>query len=246
MGILDDIKMGFGLKERTADYDARTARTIAANKASADVRSRGGGDHAAMRARIRARQSYDPSNPTGQSEYYLNRAGGTGYRPAIAEDNRPFMQRILTSPTGAASPTPYAIGPMQLDQPLPAFGLLGLFTNGLSGIFGPNDDTAGSINVAKNAMSQLSPRYETVTAKPSGQPETVFEEDLSNVDLATFPISMDFSEVEPLEPAARELQEVQRIANEAEAAINSAPIIQLKKGPHAGKLFDTRTGRILN
>ena len=33
MGILDDLAMGFGLKERTEDYDARTARTIASNEA---------------------------------------------------------------------------------------------------------------------------------------------------------------------------------------------------------------------
>ena len=31
MGILDDLAMGFGLKARTQDYDARTARTIAMN-----------------------------------------------------------------------------------------------------------------------------------------------------------------------------------------------------------------------
>jgi hypothetical protein len=143
MGLLDDLQMGFGLKERTEDYDARTARTIAANEAEQAARSRGAGDHAAMIAGIRARQSYDPSQPTGQSEYYLNRAGGTDYRPAIAQDDRPFMQRLLFSPESAASPRDYAIGPLTMDQPLPKFGLLGLLS-GLGGMFGRDVPTVAA------------------------------------------------------------------------------------------------------
>ena len=142
MGLLDDLQMGFGLKERTEDYDARTARTIASNAAEQAARSRGAGDHAAMIAGIRARQSYDPSQPTGQSEYYLNRAGGTGYRPAITQDDRPFMQRLLFSPESDASPRPYAIGPLTMDQPLPKFGLLGLLS-GLGGMFGRDAQEMG-------------------------------------------------------------------------------------------------------
>ena len=34
MGFFDDLAMGLGFKERTQDYDARTARTIAARDAS--------------------------------------------------------------------------------------------------------------------------------------------------------------------------------------------------------------------
>lgn len=132
MGILDDLAMGFGLKERTADYDARTARTIAANEAEQAARAAGAGDHAAMVAGIRARQNYNPSEPTAQGRYFLDRAGARGgyeagtYTPTIAEDNRSFMQRALFSPESDPSPSPYAIGPLQMDQPLPAFGMMGL------------------------------------------------------------------------------------------------------------------------
>lgn len=138
MGILDDLAMGFGLKERTADYDARTARTIAASKAAADAISSGKGTHAAMKARMRARQSYDPSNPTDQSEYYLDRAGlrggyeAGGYRPTIVDDQRPFIQRLLYSPESAPSPNPYAIGPVSMEKPLQIPSILGIlnsFTN---------------------------------------------------------------------------------------------------------------------
>lgn len=249
MGLLDDLAMGFGMKERTEDYDARTAKAIALD-------DRYGDDHIAQ---MRARQgyettSYDPratpigKNDQGRMVYRYGYDTSTGPAARFLE-GRGYDEGYIPSVGGTGpSATPYAIGPMSMDQPLPAFGLLGLFAKGLGGLFGPKDDTAGSINVAKNAMSQLSPRYETVTARPSGQPETVFTENLSNVDLATFPISMDFSDVEPLEPAARDAQEVQRITEETNSVINNAPpsgVIQLKRGPHAGKLFDTRTGRIV-
>lgn len=155
MGILDDLAMGFGMKERTADYDARTARTIAANRAEQDARDRGAGDHEAMVTGIRARQSYNPSEPTGQSAYYLNRAGARGgydpgtYRPAIAQDSRPFIQRLLFSPQGAASPNPYAIGPMSFNQPLPMPGLLGILGYA-SGLLGPR--VPPTVSAPKGAM----------------------------------------------------------------------------------------------
>lgn len=155
MGILDDLAMGFGMKERTADYDARTAKTIAAREASQAVRAAGGGDHASMVAGLRARQKYDPQNPTGRSAAYLNRINGVGYRPQIAQDDRPFMQRLLTSPQGAPSPNPYAIGPVSMDKPLPRFGLLGLFTDGLSSIFNRDRDPRAAINVGERAMGML-------------------------------------------------------------------------------------------
>jgi hypothetical protein len=171
MGLLDDLQMGFGLKERTEDYDARTARTIASNAAEQTARSRGAGDHAAMIAGIRARQSYDPSQPTGQSAYYLNRAGGTGYRPAIAQDDRPLMQRLLFSPASTPSPTRYAIGPLKMDQPLPKFGLLGLLS-GLGGMFGRDAQEMGPPQTTVRPM--LRPEG-FAPYMPSGQPETRFD-----------------------------------------------------------------------
>ena len=109
MGIIDDLAMGLGMKARTEDYDARTARTIARNEGT-DV---------------------------GQSRAAQQYLGGRGYaegsRPQVAQDNRPFMQRLLFSQQGAQSPTPYAIGPMQMDQAMPVLGPLGLLMRFMSG-----------------------------------------------------------------------------------------------------------------
>jgi hypothetical protein len=156
MGILDDLAMGFGFKERTADYDARTARTIAGSQAERAARRAGASDHAATIAGIRARQNYNPSAPTGPSADYLNRAGARGgydvgaYRPAIAQDNRPFMQRLLFSPQGDASPNPYAIGPMSFDQPLPMPGLLGILSNITGFLGGPREP--GTVSAPQGPM----------------------------------------------------------------------------------------------
>lgn len=156
MGILDDLAMGFGMKERTADYDARTARTIAGSQAERAARRAGASDHAAMVARLRAQQSYDPSAPTGPSADYLNRAGARGgydvgaYRPTIAQDDRPFMQRLLFSPQGDASPNPYAVGPMSFDQPLPMPGLLGILSNITGFLGGPREP--GTVSAPQGPM----------------------------------------------------------------------------------------------
>lgn len=177
MGILDDLAMGFGMKERTEDYDARTARTIAANEEAA---RRGDATDATFLAQARnpRHSSYigEDYGSSGGARMFLNRVGGTGYNPRRADDNRPFMQRMMTSPTGTASPTPYAIGPMKLDQPLPAFGLLGLFTKGLSNMFQGGDDTEASINVGKRAMGMLPADGGVIPVTGgSGQPETRFD-----------------------------------------------------------------------
>ena len=130
MGILDDLAMGFGLKERTADYDARTARTIAANHAAQFVP----GDNQAMALA----QASNPDN----KYYYGNNAGamqahdnyltGQGYSqgmfPQPVDSGYSGIQNILfsapmnpNSPSlsfNPPSPTPAAIGPFQLDEPM--------------------------------------------------------------------------------------------------------------------------------
>lgn len=229
MGILDDLAMGFGMKERTEDYDARTARTIAANEAAA---RRGDATDATFLAQARnpSHFSYigDDYGSSGGARMFLNRVGGTGYNPRRADDNRPFMQRMMTSPTGTASPTRYAIGPMELDQPLPAFGLLGLFTKGLSNMFQGGDDTDASINVGKRAMGML-PRTSTMNTPPTslignGQPETG-EEDFSGVDIydpATDYIEPDFSQTIPATTAGQEFAENQDFLDTVQSAIDMA------------------------
>lgn len=140
MGLLDDLAMGFGLKERTRDYDARTARNIAVSEAAGNWGgSKGYSMSPAMmmkESRIRDRGNYDTG--TGQARAFLTRQGGNdpSYNPQIVQDDRPLSQRALFSPQDQLSPTPVAIGPMTFQQPLRLPGILGMIT---SGLFGPRE-----------------------------------------------------------------------------------------------------------
>jgi len=141
MGFFDDLAMGLGFKERTQDYDARTAKTIAAQDA---YKSSGGSEAQKAHAMLMARKNFDVNNATGNARTFLDRAGARGgyspgaYRPAVAQDDRPFMQRLFTSPQGPASPNPYAIGPASFSKPLPMPGLLGILGYA-SGLLGPKE-----------------------------------------------------------------------------------------------------------
>ena len=221
MGILDDLAMGFGMKERTEDYDARTARTIAANIAA----ERGSGGNEAMRlaqARNPSHSTYFGNNPDAMQAHDRFLDGiEQGYRPQVAEDNRPFVERLLRSPEGPASPRPYAIGPVTMDQPLPQFGLLGLFTNGLGSMF--NRDSGNEMGPARTTVR---PRLRPDLGFPmnNGQPETG-EEDFSGVDVydpATDYIEPDFSLVKPATTAAQEFAENQDFLDTVQSAIDIA------------------------
>ena len=231
MGILDDRAMGFGLKERTEDYDARTARNIAETQAFGD-------DHISA---MRARQNYVSTGPRGRdyaAEYraayndprgpaqqFLGSRGRDNYNPQIADDNRPFMQRMMTSPTGDLSPTPYAIGPMTMDQPLPQFGLLGLFTKGLSSMFQGGDDSGDMGPPRTTVRPMLRPDGFTPATFPTGngQDETTFTEDFSGVDVynpATDYIEPDFSGVIPATTAGQDFATNQDFLDTVQAAID--------------------------
>lgn len=164
MGILDDLAMGFGMKERTEDYDARTARNIAVSEQYDNEFDR-----------IRARQSGDYDVTRGGAAQFLGSRGRDNYNPQIAQDNRPFMQRALYSPESAPSPTPYAIGPMSMDQPLPQFGIFGL----LSSLANFNRQNVPTVSADTSPM-RVRPGY------TGGQPETTFNEDFSGVETADF------------------------------------------------------------
>lgn len=160
MGLLDDLQMGFGLKERTEDYDARTARNIALSEQYDNEFDR-----------IRARQSKDYDVTRGGAAQFLGSRGRENYAPQIAQDDRPFMQRLLFSPESATSPTPYAIGPLTMDQPLPKFGLLGLLS-GLGGMFGRDAEEMGPPQTTVRPI--LRPEG-FAPYMSSGQPETRFD-----------------------------------------------------------------------
>ena len=152
MGFFDDLAMGLGFKERTQDYDARTAKTIAAQ----DAYNRAGGSEAQRgHAMLTARKNFDVNNATGNARTFLDRAGARGgydpgaYRPAVAQDDRPFTQRLFTSPQGPASPNPFAIGPASFSKPLPMPGLLGILGYA-SGLLGPKEP--GTVSAPEGPM----------------------------------------------------------------------------------------------
>lgn len=166
MGFFDDLAMGLGFKERTQDYDARTARTIASNEQYSNEHDRlralgrpGGVDVAASANAMR----------------FLDRAGARGgyepgaYRPAVATDDRPFMQRLFTSPQGPASPNPFAIGPASFDKPLPMPGLLGILGYA-SGLLGPREP--GTVSAPEGPMRVRPTDY---TAPPPQSPNITLQ-----------------------------------------------------------------------
>jgi hypothetical protein len=226
MGLLDDLQMGFGLKERTEDYDARTARTIAASEAA-------GGSNDAMRlaqARNPQHSSFLPASRSRGAQQYLGSRGyDEGYTPQVAEDDdRSILSRLLFSPESTPSPTPYAIGPLTMDQPLPKFGMLGLLS-GLGEMFGRGGGEMGPPQTTLRPM--LRPEGFTPYVS-SGQPETTFTEDFSGVEVA------DFEEPMP----------VDALTALTESAISAAPdtsgLTLITRGPHAGKYVDS-SGRLV-
>ena len=225
MGLLDDLAMGFGLKERTEDYDARTARTIAANEAA-------GGSNDAMRlaqARNPQHSSFLPvSRSRGAQQYLGSRGYDEGYTPQVADDDRSFMQRLLFSPASTPSPTRYAIGPLKMDQPLPKFGLLGLLS-GLGGMFGRDAQEMGPPQTTVRPM--LRPEG-FAPYMSSGQPETTFTEDFSGVELADFEKPMPIDALTALTSGA------------ISSAPDTAGMTLITTGPHAGKYMDA-SGRLV-
>ena len=234
MGILDDLAMGFGLKERTEDYDARTARTIALNEQY---------DNDIDRIRARQSRSYDVTR--GGAAQFLGSRGRENYNPQIAQDDRPFMQRLLRSPESAPSPTRYAIGPLKMDQPLnlPSFSPIGMFMNILSG--GNRDVPTVS---ADTSPMRIAPPTGGYNLGGSAQPGTRF-------DMKTEAEPIDFSNgilvEDPATIAAKEAllstPDVYDPSGEfglRESGVLDPNLELITEGPHAGKYFDKTTGQI--
>ena len=221
MGILDDLAMGFGFKERTKDYDARTARTIAASEAAA---RRGDANNAMFLAQARnpSHSSYigDDAGSSGGARVFLDRVGGTGYNPQVADDNRSLIQRLLFSQEGEASPTRYAIGPMKMDQPLPQFGIFGL----LSSLSNFNRKNVPTVSADTSPM-RVRPRGEN-NLGGNAQPGTRF-------DTRTEATPIDFSDGIPVQDPAT-------IA--AVEALNSVP--DMPTSPIASSILADPTGEL--
>lgn len=153
MGILDDLAMGFGLKARTQDYDARTARNIALSNDPSVRNARNQQDRTMAMSKLYARGDDFAQNAVTrdrQAQSFLQRQGGEGYNPSIiGNDDRPLYQRALFSPQGQLSPKPYSIGPVQLDGPLRIPGILGMITGGL---FGQRDREVPTVSADGGAM----------------------------------------------------------------------------------------------
>jgi hypothetical protein len=254
MGILDDLAMGFGLKKRTEDYDARTARNIAETQAFGDdhvsaMRARQGYVSTGPRGRDYAaeyRAAYN--DPSGRAQQFLGSRGRDNYNPQISDDNRPFMQRLMTSPTGAPSPTPYAIGPISMDQPLPSFGIFGLLSS-LSNFNRKNVPTVSAdtspmrvrpqsgYNMGGNA--QPGTRFDTRTeAEPIDFSDGILVEDPATIAakeaLLSTPDVYDPSGDFGLRGAPVSLLDTPSLDPE---------LTLITSGPHAGKYVD-RNGRL--
>lgn len=235
MGILDDLAMGFGLKERTEDYDARTAKTIAMNEAISNAPNQQMATM--MMSKLNSGGTISPSSAMYQG---LNLS-------AFDEGTQPNMESILASESGphrrfiasrnydegyapsvggtGPSATPYAIGPLTMDQPLPSFGLLGLFTKGLSGLFQGGDDSDEMGPPRTTVRPMLRPDGFTPPTFPTnnGQKETTFTEDFSGVDVynpATDYIEPDFSGVIPATTAGQDFATNQDFLDTVQAAID--------------------------
>lgn len=95
MGILDDLAMGFGLKERTADYDARTARGVAVDNAVANAPNQ---QVAGMMTSIL--NSGGTISPSSSMYQYINPSdfggGGNDYSMANLIDKGPAYSNYLT------------------------------------------------------------------------------------------------------------------------------------------------------
>ena len=164
MGLLDDLAMGFGLKERTEDYDARTARTIARDEGVSVGESRA-------------------------AQQFLGSRGRDNYNPQVAQDNRSFGQRFLFSPESAPSPTPYAIGPLAMSQPLPKFGILGMLS-GLGGLLGGNTQQMGPPRTTVRPMLRpdgFTPPMGNVAASSGKYPQFLYDRGYSDAFLDGLP-----------------------------------------------------------
>lgn len=214
MGLLDDLAMGFGLKERTEDYDARTARNIAVSEQYDNEFDR-----------IRARQSGNYDVTRGGAAQFLGSRGRDNYNPQIAQDNRSFGQRFLFSPESAPSPTPYAIGPLAMSQPLPKFGILGMLS-GLGGLLGDNTQQMGPPRTTVRPMLRPDGFTQPTFPTGNGQPETTFTENLDGVELAEFEKPMPVDALNTLVTSA--LQNVP----------STYGLTPITTGPHAGKYMD--------
>lgn len=222
MGLLDDLQMGFGLKERTEDYDARTARNIALSEQYDNEFDR-----------IRARQSNDYDVTRGGAAQFLGSRGRENYAPQIEDDNRTMFERLLFSPESAPSPTPYAIGPLTMDQPLPKFGLLGLLS-GLGGMFGRDAQEMGPPQTTVRPMLRPEGFAPPVSA-PTSEPEverpymspTTYTNVFSTNRMLGMPYSQpfDYTQFSGLAP-------------------DTAGMTLITTGPHAGKYMDA-SGRLV-
>ena len=90
MGLLDDLQMGFGLKERTEDYDARTARTIAANEAA-------GGSNDAMRLAQARNPQHSSFLPVSAAAAHSNTLEAEDTTKATRRKSRKMIARLCSA-----------------------------------------------------------------------------------------------------------------------------------------------------
>jgi len=184
MGLLDDLAMGLGMKERTEDYDARTAQTRAARKVARD---RGDTMDATYLAQARNPDSqyyYGNYAPAMEAhDNYLYGVGGATYAPQVAdqsEDNNVLQNLLFSAPMSddnPVSPRRAAIGPIDLQEPISLPTPLSLVSKILGGFA---TATGGNDPLTSTAFDKYN--EDDVAESLLGMPQSNF---LSDWDLAT-------------------------------------------------------------
>lgn len=170
MGILDDLAMGFGLKPRTQDYDARTARGAAIDAAVGNAPQQMAGMIAST---LNAGGTISPSSSMYQ---YLDKSAFSGsddsggYSGAqLFGEKSPAYNKYLTDrgyeagyipqvgSTALSGPNPYAIGPFTSANPIRLPGILGLITGGL---FGQRDREVPTVSADGGPMRVRPRKYQ--------------------------------------------------------------------------------------
>ena len=191
MGILDDLAMGFGQKPRTEDYDARTARGVAIDRAVRNAPQQMAG---MITSKLNAGGTISPSSAMYK---YLDRNAFSG-----SDDRGGYSgaQLFTSAPVGSTKVTPYskyftdrgyeqgytpqigsdklsgdkpyAIGPFTSDKPMTIPTTFSILKNILGGAFGKQNQGAplpsGAIAALEGGTLKAPSQMATQPDKPQG------------------------------------------------------------------------------
>lgn len=191
MGIIDDLAMGFGMKPRTEDYDARTARGVAINKAVGNAPQQMAG---MITSKLNAGGTISPSSSMYK---YLDKSafsghdGSGGYSGAQLFTSAPVESTKVTpyskyftdrgyeqgyipqmGSDKLSGDKPYAIGPFTSDKPMTIPTTFSILQKILGGAFGKQNQGAplpsGAIAALEGGTLKAPSQMATQPDKPQG------------------------------------------------------------------------------